>query len=201
MRDFSRWDDNIGADHPLHRWARDGDRDLVVSIKSQHRNGDAIAWRSIANARPGSTLYREMQDLASGIERYGRPLTVIFHHEPEAGDFTQFGDAEDYRAAFRKLDQVFRAEGANNVSMAWVMTNFSFQLADIRPGDRRSATNWFPGADVVDFIGSDPYNWVDCRGDGNPWRSLEDIIEPLIKFSDRYPNLSLIHISEPTRPY
>lgn len=192
VRDFSDWDDNIGADHSLHRWVRDGGRDLAVSVKAQRDNGEVVTWRSIANAQPGSRIYREMQDLASGISRYGQPVTLIFHHEPETGDATKFGDADDYRAAFRKLDEVFKAEGTNNVNLAWVMTNFSFQLAESRPGDRRSADKWFPGADVVDFIGSDPYNWENCRGDGNPWTSLEDIIQPLVKFSDRHPDIPLI---------
>jgi len=139
IRGFSNWDDNIGNGHSLHRWARDGDRDLIVSVKAQRNNGEVVTWRSIANAQPGSRIYREMQDLASGIEGYGRPITVIFHHEPETGDATKFGDADDYRAAFRKLDQVLRDEGASNARLAWVITNFSFDLAERRSSDRPSA--------------------------------------------------------------
>ena len=193
IRAFSNWDDNIGADHNLHRWVKDNDRDLLVSIKAQRDNGAVIKWRDIANAQPGSTLYRDMQELASGVRRHGDSMTVIFHHEPEAGTNSAFGNNEDFKAAFRKLHNVFEAEGANNAQFAWVMTNWAFAVGDIRPDDPRVADRWYPGDDVVDFIGADPYNWNNCRNTTTePWRSLEEIIEPFVRWADRKPNKPLI---------
>ena len=192
VRGFNRWDDNIGAEHNFHRWVGNSSRDLVVSVNARRRNGEVVTWRAIANAQPGSRIYGEMQDLARGSRNFGDTFTLVFHHEPEAGTNTVFGDGDDFVAAYRKLVSVFDSEGVNNVRFGWIMTNFSFDLAQNNPGDRRSATKWFPGADVVDFIGSDPYNWENCRGDGNPWSSLEEIIQPLMNFSNRYPNIPLI---------
>ena len=193
IRAFSNWDDNIGADHNLHRWVKDNDRDLLVSIKAQRDNGAVIKWRDIANAQPGSTLYKDMQRLASGVSRHGDSMTVIFHHEPEAGTNSAYGNNEDFKAAFRKLHNVFEAEGANNAQFAWVMTNWAFAVGDIRPDDPRVADRWYPGDDVVDFIGADPYNWNNCRNSTTePWRSLEEIIEPFVRWADRKPNKPLI---------
>ena len=193
IRAFSNWDDNIGADHNLHRWVKDNDRDLLVSIKAQRDNGAVIKWRDIANAQPGSTLYKDMQRLASGVRRHGDSMTVIFHHEPEAGTNSAYGNNEDFKAAFRKLHNVFEAEGANNAQFAWVMTNWAFAVGDIRPDDPRVADRWYPGDDVVDFIGADPYNWNNCRNSTTePWRSLEEIIEPFVRWADRKPNKPLI---------
>ena len=185
IRGFSDWDDNIGADHSLHRWVKDNDRELIVSVNARRNNGSIVRWREIANAQPGSTLYQDMQDLASGVRRHGDTMTVIFHHEPEAGPNAVFGNNEDFKAAFRKLHQVFNAEGANNAQFAWVMTNWAFAVGDLRPDDPRVADRWYPGDAVVDFIGADPYNWNNCRNTTTePWRSLEEIIEPLIRWSD-----------------
>ena len=144
IRSFSNWDDNIGADHNLHRWVKDNDRDLLVSIKAQRNNGSVIKWRDIANAQPGSTLYEDMQELASGVRRHGDSMTVIFHHEPEASTNSVFGNNEDFKAAFRKLHSVFEAEGANNAEFAWVMTNWAFAVGDFRPDDPRVADRWYP---------------------------------------------------------
>ena len=192
VRAFSKWDDNIGADHSLHRWAKNGDRDIVVSVKAERSNGAVVSWRSIANAQPGSQIYREMQDLTDGVRRHGDPMTIVFHHEPEAGPNTKFGDADDFVAAFRKLVQVFEDENVTNVQFGWVMTNWSFTLNEINPSDRRAADKWYPGDDAVDFIGADPYNWTECRAGAPEWRSLEDNIESLMTFSDQHPDKPLI---------
>ena len=89
-------------------------------------------------------------------------MIVTFHHEPEAGPNTAYGNNEDFKAAFRKFVEVFRAEGATNVSFAWTMTHWAFEVGDSRPSDRRRAAIWYPGDDVVDFIAGDPYNWNNC---------------------------------------
>ncbi len=192
VRAFSQWDDNLGADHSLHRWVKNNDKDLVVSVKAQRENGDVVSWRSIANANPGSRIYGEMQDLADGARRHGDPITVVFHHEPEAGPNTKFGDSDDFVAAFRKVVEVFEDENADNVQFGWVMTNWSFTLNEINPSDRRAADKWYPGDDAVDFIGADPYNWTECRDGAPEWRSLEDNIQSLMTFSDQHPDKPLI---------
>ena len=193
IRDFNKWDDNFGADDVLHRWVKDNDRDLLVSINARRRDGSVVAWRDIGNAQPGSALYRDMQEVASGAKRYGDPMTVIFHHEPEARPNSVFGNNEDFKAAFRKLHNVFEAEGVDNAQFAWVMTDWAFAVGDIRPDDPRVADRWYPGDDVVDFIGADPYNWNNCRNTTTePWRSLEEIIEPFVRWADRKPTKPLI---------
>jgi len=110
----------------------------------------------------GFALWNDMADLADGARRFGQPMIVTFHHEPEAGPNTAYGNNEDFKAAFRKFVEVFRAEGATNVSFAWTMTHWAFEVGDSRPSDRRRAAIWYPGDDVVDFIAGDPYNWNNC---------------------------------------
>ena len=64
VRGFNQWEDSIGQDKPFHRFVRDGGRDLTVSVKPVRNDGSIIRWAAIANAQPGSTIYREIQDLS-----------------------------------------------------------------------------------------------------------------------------------------
>jgi len=193
VRAFAEWDDAVGADKPLHVWTRDGGRELMVSVKPRRANGTVIRWRQIADAQPGSTIYREMQTLAQGVRSYGSPMIFGFHHEPEQGENTQYGSSTDFKAAYRKIHSVFEAEGVTNAHWVWIMTEWSFEVGDFNPGDRRVAQKWYPGDDVVDLIASDTYNWNNCRGNtSDPWQSLEDELEPLMRFAAQHPGKQLV---------
>lgn len=193
VRGFNDWDDTIGADKPLHTFIRDGGRELAISVKPTRNNGTDIRWAEIANAQPGSTLYRDIQNMADALNRYGAPVIFTFHHEPEQNANTKFGTADEFRAAFRKIHSIFDAEGVDNVRHSVVLTEWSFEVGDFFPDDRRRAELWYPGDDVVDIIGSDEYNWNGCRNDGrDPWISLEDDIEPFLRFARQHPNQQLM---------
>lgn len=192
VRAFSNWDDRVGPAKPLHRWTRDGGRDLFLSVKAKRQDGSIITWSQIAQAQPGSRIYREMQALATGVRDYGSPVIFGFHHEPEQQENRKYGSNTEFRAAFRKLHSVFEAEGATNAQWAWIMTDWAFAVGDIRPDDPRVAERWYPGDDVVDIITSDPYNFNNCRGNTtDPWRSLEDNLAPLMRFLNNHPGKKL----------
>ena len=193
VRGFNQWEDSIGEDKPFHRWVRDGGRDLTVSVKPVRANGSIIRWADIANAQPGSTIYREIQEMANDLRRFGAPVIFNFHHEPERGNNTQYGSSTDFRNAFRQVHAIFDAEGATNVQHAVVLTEWGFEVGDVFPNDRRRAELWYPGDDVVDIIGSDEYNWNGCRGDGNdPWISLEADLAPFLRFANQHPDKQLM---------
>ncbi len=194
VRTFSKWDEGIGEDKRMHRWARDGGRELMMTFVAERNNGQVIPWRNIANAQPGSTLYREIQELASGVRRFGVPVIVGFHHEPERGVNQEFGTAEEFKGAYRKIHQIFEAEGATNAQWAWIMGEWAFAVGEIRPNDRRRAELWYPGDDVVDYITSDDYNWNNCRPGTttDPWISMREDLGPLMEFAREHPRQQLI---------
>ncbi len=193
VRSFGDWDDTIGADKPLHTFVRDGGRDLVISVKPTRDNGSDISWSAIASAQPGSTLYQEVQTMASGLSRYGAPVIFAFHHEPESNSNTRFGTANEYIAAYRNIHSIFEAEGVSNVSYAVILTEWSFEVGDFSPNDRRRAELWYPGDDVIDIIGSDEYNWNNCRGNTtDPWTTLPNDLAPLLRFADQHPDKQLM---------
>lgn len=187
IRGFSRWDSNL--DNRFNNWVVDGDRRLMLSVKPKRSNGQEINWRAIANARSGSTIHNEMVRLARGVKALDGEVWMTFHHEPEAKDRQSFGNNSDFKAAWRKIHDVFAAEGAD-VKWVWTMTSWSFE---VNTADRRSAGKWYPGDAYVDFLGADPYNWNRCRGNNKEtWQSLERVIAPFVEFAEQHPDKQLV---------
>jgi cellulose synthase (UDP-forming) len=77
-------------------------------------------------------------------------------------------DPELYRAAYRHLVEVFRAEGATNVEWVW------------SPAGQGNALAYYPGDDVVDYVGLTVLGDAGWDAElGNPSRqSLADILRP-----------------------
>ena len=157
---------------------KDGGRDIMASVKPERDDGSRIPWRDIANAAPGSTLHNQMVDMANDVRRHGDTMIFTFHHEPEQVNNQVHGNSDDFKAAFRKMHDVFEQQGATNARFTWVMTSWAFQVGDFNPNDRRVADKWYPGDDVVDYISVQEYNWFDCR-DSEPWQSFEEGLEPV----------------------
>lgn len=193
VRSFEQWESSLGEDKPLHRFVRDGGRDLALSVKPERSDGTEIPWADIANAQPGSALHTEIQQMASALSRYQAPVIFAFHHEAEGGRNTSYGTSAEYIAAYRNIHSIFEDEGVDNVQYALILGEWSFQVGDFFPNDRRRAELWYPGDDVIDIIGSDEYNWNNCRGETTePWTSLEDDIEPFLRFADQHPDKQLL---------
>jgi len=61
------------------------------------------------------------------------------------------------------------------------------------PGDRRAAGQWYPGDDVVDMIGSDPYDWSNCRADNAVVnRPMSNLLQYFLTFANAHPNEELV---------
>lgn len=184
VRVYQRWDDAFPT--PFHRQLREDGRTMLLSVRAQTRSGVDVSWRDIAEARPGSDPYDRMVKWADSVKAYGVPVYVIFHHEPE-GFWNTNGDADDFVAAWRNWVTIFRSRGADNVEFVWNMTGGAFASTG-----RQKAQDWYPGDDVVDHLGADPYNWYQCRGGSGTWRSLEVLVEPFRRFGANHPGKGLM---------
>lgn len=93
-------------------------------------------------------------------------MWFIFNHEPDSRINRSEGSPADYVAAWRRVVDVFRAQGAANVRFVWTLTNVAFW-----PGahGRHAPGQWWPGGRYVDYVGADGYNWSSCRGGDAPW--------------------------------
>ena len=82
-----------------------------------------------------------------------RDVYWTFYHEPEdniaRGEFT----AGDFRAAFRRLDQLADAAGNARLKTTPVLMHWSLE-----PASGRNWRDYYPGSDVVDVLGWDVYN-------------------------------------------
>ena len=74
-----------------------------------------------------------------------------------------------YVAAWRRIHDVFAAEGVSNVQWVWCPNATAFRAAD-----NRNAPAYYPGDEYVDWICADGYNWAPGRT-GDQWRSFASI--------------------------
>ena len=189
VRVFESWDNHS----PKAYWTdvlEDG-RTMLISVRSKRRNGSLVNWRQIANAQPGSQLHNEMVAWAKSM-REANPngdIWFTFQHEPEITENLNNGNNADFKAAWRKFVSIMRANNAN-VKFAWIMSSWAYE---VNSSDRRSAGKWYPGDDVVDYIGADPYNWSNCReNDAIVNRSFAQIANAFQAFGRAHPSKGLI---------
>jgi len=187
VRVFESWDGHS----PKAYWddVIDGDRTMLISVRAKRQNGSRVSWRQIADAQPGTQLHNEMVAWAQSLRDLGGDIWFTFQHEPEITENLSNGNNADFKAAWRKFASIMRNNGAN-VKFAWIMSSWSYQVDG---ADRRSAGKWYPGDDVVDYIGADPYNWSNCRENAPAVnRPLAETAEAFRQFGLAHPNKGLI---------
>jgi len=128
-----------------------------------------VSWRTITNARPGSSTHADIVRWAETLKSRSGVTLFTFSHEPEGSSSDGLGTAAEFIAAFRHVQKVFESRGVRNVEYTWNMTSNSFR---VKPGDRRYAPKWYPGDAYVDHIASAAYNWYNCGEGKGEWLSL-----------------------------
>ena len=97
---------------------------------------------------------------ADAIEALGGAVLLRWAPEMASG---QYGNADDYIAAWRRIHDLFDARGASNVEWVWCPTAWSFRNA--------TAPAYYPGDAYVDWVCADGYNWYP-HGE---WKSFDEI--------------------------
>jgi Glycosyl hydrolase family 26 len=185
IRLYYQWDSDFP--NPDAKWAKRTHHRIFISFKAKTETSSGyIPWQRVANARPGSGLYRDMVRWAQGMKRFKAPVLFSFQPEPEAWSGDPNGGPSDFRAAWRKMWHIFHARGVRNVTWVWTMTGWSF-----RDPEQRAISTWWPGAKYVDAAGADVYNWWKCRGGGDGWDALSSDIESVRRWGLRHPNMKL----------
>lgn len=187
VRVYEKW--GVAFPSRSHQWLASTGHTMYLSVKSVRYNGDVIKWQDIAAAKPGDALYEDMVQMGRRFRDFGQTIYFIFNHEPEAQASRLMGTNEDFKAAWRKIHDVFDSVGATNVEYTWVMTGWSFRAPK---SDPRYAQKWYPGNAYVDEIGADPYNWYDCQADDYPWRDAQFSLDPIRTFGKRHPHKELM---------
>jgi Glycosyl hydrolase family 26 len=181
LRMFYQWDSTFPNSDAL--WAKHTNHRLFISFKAKtESSGGYIKWRNIAHARRGSRIYQNIVRWANGIKRFRAHVLFSFQPEPEAWSGNPNGGPAGFRAAWRRVWQIFHRKHVRNITYVWTMTDWAFSATD-----QRAAVNWWPGGKYVDAIGADTYNWWTCRGRQEGWQSLASRIEPLRRFGLKHP--------------
>lgn len=177
-RQFYRW--GSALPNPYLRWTAAQGRIPVISLKAKRLDGGVVGWRAIANGAEDQYLNETAKQLAA----WGRPAFFAFHHEPEGEicpnnraqgcNGARFnGTTEDYKAAWTHIVQLFRSRGVTQLSYLWVTTGYRFS----DPSDYRYGPSLYPGSAIIDWVASDPYNYLNGAGP-QTWKSLREIIGP-----------------------
>jgi hypothetical protein len=146
---------------PLYDWET---RDYVA--------GTYLRWADVAAGKYDDSVVIPQ---AQRLEAYGKPVMLGIDHEMDIS-YPQHGSPAEYRAMYRHIRNVFAAQGVRNVVWVWDVTGWL-------GGDRAALVkSFYPGDDLVDWIGYDPYNSGKCNGGG--WKTFEQTISSFYQWTE-----------------
>ena len=126
----------------------------------------------------------ELKAWARAARDEGGPVLLRFGFEMNGDWFSWNGDPELYVQAWRHAHQLFEEVGAHNVQWLWTPN-----VTDVPPVPDNDAPLYYPGDDVVDWVGLDGYNFGEHHDEYHVWQSFADVFdEPLAELSRLYPD-------------
>ncbi len=124
---------------------------------------------------------------ARSVKRFGHPIFIRWAYEMN-GDWWNWATANSDRdptvfvAAWRRIHRIFRSAGASNAVWVWSPNEASFPDEGWNQPER-----YYPGDDVVDWVGIDGYNWGALHP-WSSWRTFADIFRPVYtRYAGRKP--------------
>lgn len=133
----------------------------------------------------------DLRRWGAALASWGEPVLVRFGHEMNGSWYpwaigVNGNTADDYRRAWTHMRTVIRDAGATNVSFVWA--------PNVVVGGVAGFADAYPGADQVDVLGLDGYNWGD--GQGFTWTSPADLFTSSLTALRELPGEHPILISE-----
>ncbi len=116
---------------------------------------------------------------ARAAAAHKKPFFIRFAHEMNGNWYpwavAHGNSPKQYRAMWRRVHRIFEQEGATNVLWVWAPNNESFMEKGVVLND------YYPGDDVVDWVGFSGFNWGDTDSSRNrPFGELtKDIYQEL----------------------
>ncbi len=127
------------------------------------------SWKDIAAGEyDASVVVPEAKRLAA----VSTPFFIDWDHEMDGKTRSTWGTPAEYVAAYRHIHAVFAANGVSKAVWAWVPTGYS--------GNWNKVASYYPGNDVVDWIGWDPYN-----GSVKNWSSPQVVFSSFYDWLDK----------------
>jgi len=135
-----------------------------------------ISYQSIANGTwDKSVILPEAQRL----KKFPHKVFIDFNHEFDSKAQAGKGTPAQYVAAYRHIHTVMQNAGVHNVIWAWVTTSDVGHAAELAAS--------YPGSAYVDWVGYDPYNFAQCRG--QPWHTPYQTFQPFYHWLQTQPGM------------
>jgi beta-mannanase len=126
-------------------------------------NGRGVTTSAIAAGRYDDLITQRARD----TKALGQPVLLRWFWEMDGRKKAEWaGTPDEYVAAWKHIVGIFRTEGADNVGWVWCPNASAFNDGE--------AQAFYPGADFVDWICGDGYNWAPGRP-GDDYRSFKEI--------------------------
>jgi hypothetical protein len=126
---------------------------------------------------------------------YSGTFMLALHHEPENEVNTTSGSgmtAKDFAAMFRHAVQRFRADGVTNAKFTVIYMGYQGWA------EQSWFNDLYPGDDVVDWIGFDPYSYA--KSDGTSYGDLDHLVNATTA-PNRFPGFYTLMVQQhPNKP-
>ncbi len=116
-----------------------------------------------------------IKEFAQRVKNYGGKVVIRFGHEMNGNWYPWSNRPEEYKASYRRVVEIFRNEGVNNVTWMWSINNHPTANID----------SFYPGSDVVQTIGIDGFNFG-TTADFGGWQSFTQLFSPAYQVVTKY---------------
>jgi hypothetical protein len=118
------------------------------------------------------TQDRQIREWAQKAKAWGYPFLIRPWWEMN-GDWYPWGRDPNFVAAWRHFHDLVVAEGATNVTWAWIVNGiWSEPASDPAP--------YYPGDAYVDWVGMDSYNWGLNPLQPDRWETPAEVVDPTL---------------------
>jgi beta-mannanase len=177
------WHEPPFPKNAAHWLQQKGSVPLIVWEPWQPNHGaNQAQYRLSTIAQGGFDQY--VRSFADQARDYRGPLFLEPMHEMNGtwypwGGTVNGNTVADYIAAWRHLHDVFRAEGASNVTWVWTINRDTVpETAANQPQE------YWPGPDYVDWVGLDAYNWGSSPT--TAWNSVTKVLGARVALLQSY---------------
>lgn len=127
---------------------------IAIGLNIRENDHPGGLDRLVAGQHDDST-----RQLARFIKEAGVRVWLRIGYEFDGGWNQGYEDAERFKAAWRRVVDVLRAEGVENVEYVW--QSAAFPLDILTDGGYTDIRKWYPGDDYVDWLGVSMFMHLD----------------------------------------
>jgi hypothetical protein len=163
----SRLGRKLAVDHYYNHWNADFPN-WREPWDHAHGRIPFISWAKASTVLVNTGRYdRIIRERAAGLKALDGPVLLEWFWEMDGNRNRHIARSPaSFIAAWRRIHDIFRTEGADNVAFVWCPNAWGFVTGE--------APRWYPGDEYVDWICANGYNWAPGR-QGDDWRSFEEI--------------------------